>query len=51
MKINKQRYEAPQAEIIAIESQSVFCGSGGANPNANAGGKANNMNVNSALVW
>ena len=28
MKINKQRYEAPQAEIIEIESQGVLCASG-----------------------
>lgn len=26
-----QRYEAPKAEIIAIESQSVLCASGGGN--------------------
>jgi len=35
MKINKQRYEAPQAEIIEIESQGVLCASG-SNAKANS---------------
>ena len=35
MKINKQRSEAPQAEVVAIESQSVLCASG-ANAKANS---------------
>lgn len=41
MKINKPRYEAPQAEIIVIEHQGVLCMSGGpstsTNPTGNGG--------------
>ena len=29
MKVSTQRYEAPQTEIIEIESQGVLCASGG----------------------
>jgi hypothetical protein len=38
MKNNKQRYEAPQAEIIEIESQGVLCMSGGPSTSTNATG-------------
>ncbi len=34
-----QRYEAPKAEIIAIESQGVLCASGGGQTSNNPGGK------------
>ena len=35
MKNTNKRYEAPQAEVVAIESQSVLCASG-ANAKANS---------------
>ena len=44
MKINNKRYESPQAEVIAIETRSVLCGSGGAvATNANGGTETMNM--------
>ena len=46
-----QRYEAPKAEIIAIEHQSVLCGSGGAATGTTGGGGTTNMTMNNAFVW
>jgi hypothetical protein len=43
MKTTTKRYEAPQAEVIAIESQSVLCASGGAATNAGGGTESMNM--------
>ena len=42
-----QRYEAPKAEIIAIESQSVLCASGGNAPGAGITG----MNGGNTYGW
>lgn len=49
MKLTNKRYEAPQAELIEIESQSVLCASG---PSTTTGaGGTTNMTMNNALVW
>ena len=42
-----QRYEAPKAEVIAIESQSVLCASGGNAPGAGITG----MNSGNTYGW
>jgi len=42
-----QRYEAPKAEIIAIESQGVLCTSGGSAPGAGT----NTMNNGNTYGW
>jgi hypothetical protein len=47
-KINKQRYEAPQAEIIEIEYQGILCASA---PDVSAGGGTTNMGINSGNGW
>lgn len=44
MKNTNNRYEAPKAEVIAIESQGVLCASGGAS--YSTGGGTTNMNIN-----
>jgi len=44
MKVTNKRYEAPQAEIIAIEHQGVLCASGGAA--YSTGGGTTNMGIN-----
>jgi len=45
MKTAKQKvYEAPKAEIIAIESQGVLCASSGA-ATTTGGGGTTNMNI------
>ena len=46
---NRKHYEAPKAEIIAIESQGVLCASGGAS--YSTGGGTNNMNINDGFTW
>ena len=43
MNNSNKRYEAPKAEVIAIESQGVLCASGGASYSA---GGTTNMNIN-----
>ena len=43
MKNNRQRYEAPQAEIIVIETQGVLCASGGAS--TSKGGGTTDMDI------
>ena len=44
MRKTNKRYESPQAEVIAIETRSVLCGSGGAVvTNANGGTETMNM--------
>ena len=46
--ITKSRYEAPQAEIIALEHQGVLCASGGGNaPGAGITG----MNSGNTYGW
>lgn len=42
-----QRYEAPKAEIIAIEHQGVLCASGGNAPGAGI----NTMNGGNTYGW
>ena len=37
MKNTNKRYEAPKAEVIAIESQGVLCASGGASYSTGGG--------------
>ena len=44
-KTKKHRYEAPQAEVIEIESQGILCASGGAATNTGAGGGTTNMGI------
>jgi len=46
-----QRYEAPKAEIIAIESQGVLCASGGAATGTTGGGGTTNMNMQGDYGW
>ena len=43
MNNSTKRYEAPKAEVLAIESQGVLCASGGASYSA---GGTTNMNIN-----
>ena len=43
-------YEAPKAEVIAVESQSVLCASGGAS-STTGGGRTNNMGINDGFGW
>ena len=43
MKETEKRYEAPQVEVIEIETQSVLCASGGAATNAGGGTESMNM--------
>ena len=47
MKNTNNRYEAPQAEVIAIESQGVLCASGG----SASGAGINGMNSGSTYGW
>ena len=49
MNNSNKRYEAPKAEVIAIESQSVLCASGGAS--YSTGGGTNNMTINDNFNW
>ena len=53
MKTNKQkRYEAPKAEVIAIEHQSVLCASGGGAAAAgNPGAGINGMQTGTEHSW
>ena len=48
MKNSTKPYEAPQAEIIEIETQSVLCASGG--PATNAGGGTESMTM-TTIDW
>lgn len=50
MKNTNKRYEAPQAEVIAIESQGVLCASGGASYST-GGGNTVNMEINNGYGW
>ena len=43
MKTTTKRYEAPQAEVIAINPQGVLCASGGAVTNMGGGTETMNM--------
>ena len=43
MKTTVKRYEAPQAEIIEIESQGMLCASGGVSTNAGGGTESMTM--------
>ena len=43
MKIYNKRYEAPQAEIIEIETRSVLCASGGVTTSAGGGTESMTM--------
>lgn len=45
MKVTTKRYESPKAEIIAIETQSVLCASGGGNIETNKGAGTTNMGM------
>ena len=47
MKNTNNRYEAPKAEVIAIESQGVLCASGGGASGAGITG----MNSGSTYGW
>ena len=47
MKNTNKRYEAPKAEVIAIESQGVLCASGGGASGAGITG----MNSGSTYGW
>ena len=48
MKVSTKSYEAPKAEIIAIESQSVLCASaGGGQTSNNPGGKGFQFGIDS----
>ena len=52
MKTTKLKvYEAPKAEVIAIESQSVLCASGGDASSTTGGGRTNNMGINNGFGW
>ena len=50
MKITKSRYEAPQAEIIALEHQSVLCASGTPTPGGSGAG-ITGMNSGNTYGW
>lgn len=50
MKATNKRYEAPQAEIIEIESQGILCASAGPATTTGSGGTTN-MNVNTGYGW
>ena len=43
-------YEAPKAEVIEMEAQSVLCASYGA-ASQSAGGGTTNMVINDTFVW
>jgi hypothetical protein len=43
MKKTEKRYDAPQVEVIEIETQSVLCASGGVATNAGGGTETMNM--------
>ncbi len=45
MKKTEKRYEAPQVEVIEIETQSVLCASGGGNIETNKGAGTTNMGM------
>ena len=51
MKVTNKRYEAPQAEVIAIEHQSVLCASGGAQTATNVGGNGGIQFTTSGGSW
>ena len=52
MKTNQSRYEAPKAEIIAIEHQGVLCASGGGAAAAgNPGAGINGMQTGTEHSW
>ena len=51
MNITKPRYEAPQAEIIALEHQSVLCASGGGNAPGGSGAGITGMNGGNTYGW
>ena len=51
MKATNKLYEAPQAEIIAIESQGVLCASGGAVTGTSGNGGTFNMTIDSGYGW
>ena len=42
-KNNRKRYEAPQVEVIEIESQGILCASGGVATNAGGGTESMTM--------
>ena len=48
---NRKHYEAPKAEVIAIESQGVLCASGGSQMSTTGGGGTTNMTINDGFGW
>ena len=50
-KNTNKRYEAPKAEVIAIESQGVLCASGGSQMSTTGGGGTTNMTINDGFGW
>jgi len=50
MKNNRQRYEAPKAEVIEIESQGILCASVDADSSIGGGGTTN-MGINGNFGW
>ena len=44
-------YEAPKAEVIAIEAQGVLCASGGDASFSTGGGRTNSMGINNSFGW
>ena len=49
-KTKNQRYEAPKAEVIEIETQGVLCVSAGADTSIGGGG-TRNMTINNGYGW
>ncbi|MBQ5496736.1 MAG: hypothetical protein IIT76_16285, partial [Prevotella sp.] len=45
MKKTEKRYDAPQVEVIEIETQSVLCASGGGGTVTNKGAGTTNMGM------
>jgi hypothetical protein len=52
MKTTEKRYEAPQVEVIEIESQGMLCASGaGGGETSGFGAGTTNMNMESGYGW
>ena len=51
MRKSNKSYEAPQVEVIAIESQSVLCSSGGAATVTSGNGGTMDMNYSTGYGW
>ena len=49
--LKKQRYEAPKAEVIEIESQGILCASAGGGETTGFGAGTTNMNIESGYGW